>query len=327
MVILFVPCYMAQAQLNTSTGTGWGIDLFTSEPLILNENFQGFEFFHSDSNPDDGNSDNTFGNSGDIVSGYKSFASKAPIWGTTDSIITYDFKHCAFAPQWKTAYAYAGQGENTDNVSDGFVEISRKYTSSPPTVSGYFIIDLSAIEYVEIIQWSHSSTGGNKRGVMCEFSIDKGASWDTLRYQPGTAYRASFTKDVATRVKTYNGYRCDPSAYGMLWEDAIFHTGGIMLRFSECGGQTPRIHDLKVYGTYNSTPAQEIKNRELKIYCFNRKINISAYADVEIYNIAGTLVKKAKNVNHVDLGCIPQGVYIVKAKHKYLTNIRKVLVK
>jgi len=318
----------ASAQLNTGTGTGWGVDLFPVEPLILNDNFQGFEFFHSDSTADMGNSNNTLDPvTQEVIYGYTTFTSKVPVIGTSDSAIIYDFYQCAFAPEWQTAYAFKEEGENTPNVSNGFVEVSRTYGSSPPTVHGHFIVDLRAIDYVEIIQWSHSSCGGNKRGVMLEFSVDDGETWDTLRYQPaGAAYTGSFTKDVFSGEKTGNGYRCDPSAYGMLWEDAIY-SENIMLRFGEAGGQVPRIHDLKVYGTYTSTSAKQLNSDDLKIYSYNKIIRISEYSDVEVFNITGKLVKMAQQVNYVAMDDLPQGIYIVKVKADLKIKTSKVLIK
>jgi hypothetical protein len=315
------------AQLNTSTGITWG-ELSPSEPLVLNENFQGFEFFHTDPNTDAGNSDNKFAEDGiTIIYGYKNDTVEVPIIGSASGKINYYFNQCAFAPAWKTAYAFQQEAENTANVTNGFVEISRDYASNPPTVRGWFIVDLRALDFVEVIQWTHSSTGGNKRGVMCEFSVDNGTTWDTLRYQPGSNFGLSFTKDVTTRVKTSNGYRCDPSAFGMTWEDGIWSDQPIMLRFAEAGGQTPRIHDLKVYGNYTATAVNEIADNGLKIYSFNKKIRISEVADVVIYRIDGAIIKSAKNTNLVSLDEMPDGIYLVKAKagNKYKTT--KVLIK
>ena len=199
------------------------------------------------------------------------------------SKIRYYFSQCAFAPHWLTAYAYrdslaSGSGANSDNVSRGFVEISRNYGASggnAPTVRGYFTVDLRELEFVEVIQWSHSSTGGNKRGAACEISLDNGVIWDTLRYQPGTNYTASFTKDITSGVKTSNLFRCDPSAYGMTWEEGIY-AENVMLRFNIASNQALRIHDLKVYGTYTGhTGSKDVKADELKFYLEHRILRIS----------------------------------------------------
>ncbi len=320
--------YKLYAQLNTGTGPIWG-ELSPAEPLLLNENFQEFDPFHTDENPDQGNSDNTFDTDGTtIIYGYKNDTVDVPIIGSENGKITYYFKQCAFAPEWKTAYAFQQETDNSTNVSDGFVEISRDYPSSPPTVAGWFKVDLRELDFVEVIQWSHSSTGGNKRGVMCEFSLDGGTTWDTLRYQPGGAgYTSSFTKDVTTGEKTPNGYRCDPSAFGMTWEDGIY-AENVMLRFSECGGQTPRIHDLKVYGTYTgSTAAAKVKKDDLMIYSYNRKIHLSEPSKVAVYNITGNLVKMATRVSNISMEDVPAGIYLVKAESGLHRKTAKILIK
>ncbi|HOF55332.1 MAG TPA: T9SS type A sorting domain-containing protein [Prolixibacteraceae bacterium] len=314
-------------QLNTGTGVVWG-ELSPSEPLVLNENFQGFDFFHTDPDPDKGNSDNSFDDDGTtVIYGYKNDTVEVPVLGGEFGTIRYYFYQCAFAPAWKSAYAFSQETSNSANVSDGFVEISRNYSSTPPTVHGWFIADLRALEFVEVIQWSHSSTGGNKRGVMCEFSIDNGESWDTLRYQPGGAgYAASFTKDVVSREKSYNGYRCDPSAFGMTWEDGIW-AENIMLRFGEAGGQTPRIHDLKVYGTPKTTPVREVSANSLKIYGAGKRIRLTETADVVVCNLSGMVVKTASHTALLNMEGVPDGIYVVKARAGENVTTAKVLLK
>ena len=162
---------------------------------------------------------------------------------------------------------------------------------------------------------------------MCEISLDNGITWDTLRYQPGTAYSSSFTKDMTTGVKTSNGIRCDPSAFGMTWEDGIY-TGNVMLRFGEAGGQTPRIHDLKVYGTYNpvtfsGSPAID----GLEIYAAGKKIVLSKPSEIAVYNLSGILVLRGSRTNFVSAGHLPDGIYIVHARCGDLFKTEKVIIK
>lgn len=328
--LCFLSCLLivliSKAQ-DDGTGISWGSDFFASSSLVLDENFQGFSSFHSDDNPDSGNSNNTFDNDGvTIVPGYKEDVVEVALYGSETAKIKYDFYQCAFAPDWKCAFAYKNDEENTANVSNGFVEISRTYSSTPPTVEGYFEVDLSALEYVDGIQWSHSSCGGNKRGVMLLFSTDDGATWDTLRYQPGSDYNASFTKDVSTGVKTSNTYRCQPSAYGMTWEEGIYYTGKLKLKFGVAGGQVPRIHDLKVYGDIGSSAVNEIKWVALKIYNDNRKVKTSAIVDLAVFNINGQLIAYKKDTNCISLNNEPNGVYLVKAKFGNKTKTAKVVL-
>lgn len=318
----------AYAQPNTGTGVTWGEDFSPSEPLQLNEDFSGFDFFHTDSNPNDGNSDNSFDNDGvTIIYGYKQDTVDVDMDNGSGQI-HYEFYQCAFAPEWQTAYAYQDGGGQTANVSNGFVEISREYESTPPTVKGYFLVDLRELDFVDVIEWSHSSTGGNKRGVMCEFSLDDGTTWDTLRYQPGGAKAGySFTKSVEDDAfKTSNTYRCDPSAYGMTWADGIWNSN-VMLRFGECDGQTARIHDLKVYGTYEGNAIGDIDDADgLKIYATDKKIYFSEEAAVQVYSIAGALVKQSISTNLVSMDDMPRGIYLVKAQNGNKVKAVKVAI-
>lgn len=320
----------ANAQLNTGTGVIWG-SLGFGEPLVLSEDFTGFDHFHSDSATNEGNSNNSYDPNDEtkIIYGYKNDSIEVPIIGSASGKITYIIEQCAFAPEWMTAYGFRDQGGQTANVSDGFVEISRDYGSTggyAPTIRGHFIVDLRKLEFVEGIQWTHSSTGGNKRGVQCDFSLDNGETWDTLRYQPGTAFGYSFTRDPGTGASIPNGYRCDPSAYGMTWEDGIY-AENVMIRFLECGGQTARIHDLKVYGTYSPpTSAKIIDKEELKVFAANRKIRISEEAEVVVYTISGAIVKQSKQTNSVSMNDMPNGIYLVKAQAGSKFKTTKVLI-
>ncbi len=318
LVILFIVVfsYLAKSQ-DITTGTGWG-NLFSSEALVLNENFMGFDKFHTDSNPNDGNSDNSADPiTGDPIYGFKNDSIEVQFMGSSDKA-TYIFRNCAFAPEWQTAYAYANSTDNTQNVSDGFVEISRDYEAAQgylPMIHGEFILDLRKLSYVDIIQWSHSSTGGNKRGVMLEISTDDGATWDTIRYQPGgAAYALSFTKEIATGIKTQNIFNCQPSAYGMTWEDGIW-SENVMLRFAECGEQTPRIHDVKIYGVVTPNSTSNIPEIDkLKIYSYDKTIRISKPADVAVYDLSGKTVISKKNTNIILMNDFQEGIYLVKAQ-------------
>ncbi|HKJ41591.1 MAG TPA: T9SS type A sorting domain-containing protein, partial [Sunxiuqinia sp.] len=210
------------------------------------------------------------------------------------------------------------------------VEVSRDYASDPPTVAGYFIVDLSAMDYVDGIQWTHSSCGGSKRGVLLEYSTDMGANWDTLRFQ-GSNGATGWTKDITSGMVTQNEFNCDPSAYGMTWEDGIYYSATeghpLWLRFMVSDGQVPRIHDMKIYGTYVSTSSTDVKSDILKIYSFNKEIHISEQAKVAVYNVNGMLVKSAEKTNLILMSDMPNGVYLVKAQIGSKVKTSKVLIK
>ncbi len=327
--------FSAQAQLSTGTGTGWD-GLQPSSSLLIDENFQGYEFFHTDENTDEGNSDNSIDETTfEFISGYKCDTTEYTLL-ESDQAVTFIFDSCAFAPEWYTAWGYrdalsADDLDNillyqTENVSKGFVEVSRDAPYGVGSFRGYFIVDLRDLEYVEAIQYSHSSTGGNKRGIQVDFSLDDGATWDTLRYQPGNTWSESFTKDIYTGVKTSNGYRCDPSAYGMLWEDAIYESG-IMLRFLECGGQTIRLHDFKVYGDLKDpkSAVKDVKENTIKVYSHNGIARLSEEANVNVYNLSGVQVKSLQNTSSVSLKEFPRGLYIFKMETRGVTETTKVI--
>jgi len=318
------------------TGMTWGETYPPFETLLVNENFQGFDFFFNGQNTLDGNSKNEIDpTTGSISYGYKNDTVEVPILGSENGKFHYYFYQCAFAPDWKTTYAALekdGISENTDNVSNGFVEISRPDSvySDVPTIRGYFTIDLRAADFIEVIQWSHSSTGATKRGTMCQISTDDGVTWDTLRYQPGeNSWGLSFHKDPVSKQKTYNTFRCDPAAWGMTWEDGIY-TDNVMLRFTPTGipvVQTLRIHDLKVYGTYTEpTAANNLVLDDLKIYRVNNVLRLSKEAKIDLFNIEGLLVKSSAKTNMMSLDGLPDGMYIVKTKLNSEVKTKKIII-
>ena len=295
--------------------TGWE-ELMPGEPLVLEDNFQGFPHFHSQANSDDSNSRNT-----ETTFGLKDTTAYRRCIGSTDTIF-YEFHSCAFAPNWIAAYAYqdsltgTAPCDQTPQITRGFVEISR-YNESQFTDSGYFIIDLRQLEFVEAVQWSHSSCGGNKRGFTLTRSLDDGETWDTVRYQH--AY-----PNVA--IPQPNSFNCQNSACGMRWEDGIWESN-VMLRFTHAYGQAVRIQDLKVYGTADpSTGINDYINNEIKIGWHNGIIRLSEAADVAIYNINGALVKKADRVEALSTSDLPAGLYIVKARTTANITTAKIVI-
>lgn len=330
LALLIGTSFVATAQ-NFGTGTGWG-NLGIGAPIVVEENFQGYEFFYSWDNPDHGNSlhilDET---SGTIVAGYKELVDTFNFANSSAECV-FDFYQCAFAPDWETAYAYANALENTANVSNGFVEISRedsvyyeRYGGAAPTLRGNFTIDLTQLISLEAIQYTHSSTGGKKRGFTLEYSKDEGVTWDTLRYQRSGE---GFTKDVYDGTATENDFTCDPSSYGMVWEDGIYeYEVGLKLRFLESDGQTVRIHDFKAYGEAPSGTALNRIADGLIVKVVNNKVSFSDVADVSVFNLSGSLVKTVLNVNTLSLNDLSKGIYLVNAKSKGKICSQKVVIR
>lgn len=335
-VMLFaVGIYMSNAAfaqdeevvLNPNPGTGWAT-INPTEPLVINEKFQGFKHFHSDSTTDMGNSDNAVDEfTGETIPGYMDLDTSFLFTGSKSWKVYYDFDTCAFAPTWKAAYAFRDTVENTSGVSNGFVEISRKHSSG--TKRGYFTVDLRELDFVEAIQYSHSSTGGNKRGLTVQYSIDNGETWDSLRYQAGSSWSASFSTDIFTKERTVSPYNCQLSAYGLLWEDAIY-SENLMLRFLESVGQTVRLHDLKVYASLKPDiidAANRMSNADFAIRIADKQVMFSKTADVEVYNMAGVLMKSSKNAKNIFIGDMPNGVFIIKATSDGFAKCKKIVIR
>jgi hypothetical protein len=110
----------------------------------------------------------------------------------------------------------------------------------------------------------------------------------------------------------------------MVWEDGIYFEN-IMLRFSEAGGQTPRIHDLKVYGTLPSGVSSKTVANDLKIFYANDKVHISKLANVEVYSMAGIKLKSESETRSVSIRELPRGLYIVKAGNEGVFKTVKIM--
>jgi len=315
---LFATGLNLYAQSSPEGSTGWET-LQPGEPLLLEEDFQGFSFLHFDSHPNEGSSSNE----DPLNLGYREDSTSYVIATGSKDTIFYNFYQCAFAPNWEAAYAYRDSADNalddqmTPQVTRGFVEISREY-SSTFTVNGSFTIDLRQLEFVEVVQYSHSSCGGNKRGYTLEVSTDNGEVWDTLRMQTG---------NITTSRPQPNSFDCQNSGYAMRWEDGIWNFN-VMLRFTQSSGQAPRIHDLKVYGTPSTVSSIEnYEKSEIGIVCINKIISLSETSDIGIYDLGGALLRRADMVNTYSVSDLPEGLYIVRAKTNTRTTTRKILLK
>jgi hypothetical protein len=315
-------------------GTGWNENYIPSEPMVLNEDFTHFEFFGNWQHTANSNSKPKVKDNGEIIPGVKS-GEKTITYLESDIELTYTYDSCAFAPEWGVAASVdPDTGEpldpdpTTDGVSDGFVEIGRRGYGDKQ--AGYFIIDLRALDYLEGIQYSHSSTGGTRRGFILFYSEDDGQNWDTLRYQLGDHYSLNFTEDPLDGSRTPNNIRCTPSANGMLWEEALYTSKKLMLKFEAANNIEPqavRIHDFKVYGTLpESNAVGDMANlNDLKVYLNKNTLNISKRSDVNVYSIAGNLVKSAYDVKSLKVNNLQRGVYIVQAKAGNIVTTQKIV--
>ncbi|MFC0877331.1 T9SS type A sorting domain-containing protein [Saccharicrinis sp. FJH2] len=333
IAIATLGCGLGLYAQDTGTGTGWET-LNPGSPKVLDEDFSGFDFYGNwdlmanrttDSKPV--TDDETLETIPANISG-----SKTVKYLNSDLEVIYTWDSCAFAPQWGVAASMESDGTpiepdpTTPGVSDGFVEIARLGYGNK---RGEFYIDLRAMEFVEAIQYSHSSCGGQRRGFMVLFSLDDGANWDTLRYQPGdAAWASSFTKDPFTLEKTESTFNCTPSAKGMLWEDAIYAENVMLqIRPADPVQQAVRIHDFKVYGDLPSAN-QNIQNDLIKVFSYKNTVKLNKVADIEIFKLNGQLVKSEKQTNLVTLDDAPSGIYLVKVQSgNYIKTSKLVLYK
>jgi hypothetical protein len=316
------------------TGTGWNENYIPSEPMVLNEDFSHFEFYgnwqhtaNSNSKPivDEQTGETTPG----LMSGEKTIT-----YLESDVEHTYTWDSCAFAPEWGVAASVdqdtgdpLDPDPTTDGVSDGFVEVGRRGYG---TLGGSFIIDLRKLDYLEGIQYSHSSTGGTRRGFILFYSKDDGQTWDTLRYQLGDHYSLNFTEDPFDGSRTPNDINCTPSANGMLWEEALYSTDKLMLKFEAANNIEPqavRFHDFKVYGTLaESNAVGNIANlSDLKVYLNKNTLKVSKRSNVNVYSLAGSLVQSAINVERLNVSGLQRGVYIVKAQAGNKVTTQKII--
>ncbi len=324
--------------LNTDRGTGWSEQ---TEPLVLSLNFQDYEHFHSQANEDSSNSRHNLDPEKDpadpdaVILGYKDMVDVRNYIGS-NLTVTLDFNECAFAPEWQTAYGFSDsqEGENTENVSNGFVEISRDWDHGGLLVTqGYFTIDLGNMEYIAALQYTTSSAGGNRRGFSLEYSIDSGVSWDTLRWQPGDQHWAeSFTASPYTNERTPNGYRCDGSGFGLVWEDNIYFAPDegehFMVRFTIASNQVHRVHDFKVYGDLKTeTFIDNLKANTLSINGTGSLVQVSKVADISVFNLAGSKVKSISNNSRLSIVDLPAGIYVVRASAGNESAVAKIIKK
>ncbi|HPR30663.1 MAG TPA: T9SS type A sorting domain-containing protein [Prolixibacteraceae bacterium] len=330
MSLIVIGSTFALAQ-NDGTGTGWNT-LNPTSPLILNEDFTGFEFYGNWIHTNNSNSKDKVDEVTGVVTPANIGGTKTITFIESTKEVTYTWDSCAFAPEWGVAGSVDGDGIPVDpnpatpGISNGFVEIAR---NGYGTRQGDFTIDLRNADFIEAVQYSHSSCGGKRRGFVLLFSVDDAQSWDTLRLQLGDHWSLNYTKDPFTREKTPNDFNCTPSANGMLWEDAIYMEN-VMLKFTSdtIENQAVRIHDLKIFGELPSEVGiTKNQDESFRIIFRNNLANLSDEADMTVYSLNGRMVKRALDVRSLSLADVPDGVYIIKAQKGNKLTAKKVVKK
>lgn len=302
------------AQGTQGKGVGWGsTGEVGNEPLIVNENFQNWEKTHSVATQEI----ITAGGSAGVSSTWVDKTVYVPAVTDENVKIAIDLISCAVAPDFHSQYYYNDDMQDfpKDLVSKGFVELGR--TNYPPVAPsmGEFII--RNLEYVEGLQYSYTSSGGNKRGFELFMSVDDGATWTSIRHETGNFNTSTSGIDVQA------------SGYGLRFEDAVYESN-VSFKFtvSSINPQIVRLHDLKIYGSAGTGNSIELESgASFKIKNTKQEISLTANADVEIYSTTGTLVKAAQNATNLNITDLPSGVYVVKAVSVEGISLNKKIVK
>lgn len=299
-------CLSSYAYDLTGGGTGWGVSGIAEAgyPIIMNENFQNWTSYTSIT---DTSVFVTGGTAACSSIWYPDTTNiKVPVYSNstkTGDSCALRLVSCAVAPSYWSQYHYDPTKTTYSSTlaSKGYVEIGR--TTSAPIAPSEGALITPVFSYVEGIQYSFSSTGGNKRGFTLWYSTDKGVTWTALRNETGSTGGTGGVNLLA-------------SGYGILFEDLV-ELSNVMFKFTTCSTnvQIVKIHDLIVYGTYATTTAgvSSATSSSLQITTSQNYITTSQEANVNIYTISGSAVSSEKNVTEVSTENLPSGVYIVKA--------------
>jgi len=215
----------------------------------------------------------------------------------------------------------ANSGSKTRNtgVSNGFIELKRYYTggSTPSLSPGLGHLIIGPISYLEYIQYSTSTNGGNKRGFYLEKSEDGGDTWTLVRRE---------TSNLTLSTSGDNNLEC---SNGMQWEDDI---NGVdcYLRFrntttaADGGAQMIRIHDVKIWGEPSLISGVNTSvATQLRASINNIRVKLTDFADIDIFDISGTKVLSQIDTKELNIANLPGGVYIMKAKNANSTLTKK----
>lgn len=339
--------YLSADSLTTETGWGWKTTILSSnQALAINENFQDWPLKHNQPN----NSVATKARAS--VDAYADWNQEITLGDGTKANIS--MIKCASAPQGlsQNKIEFTSKNDPDDGVyqgnaikypngqipdpeigsplSVGFLEVSRK--SSNGTVSagvGYDgSVTLPAILGAQIVQYSYSSLGGNKRGIILQRSVDNGDTWTDVRNPSATACSWPNTENggnsstaVLGENRFLSGYYC--SGAGVYIEDVIGDgTESVMLRFTVHNGQDFRLHDLKVIKLTSGSSISKTNSSTTIIMGKKGQIEIAdAQEDVIVYNITGQKIATLLPNQGSHTVTVPSGVYLVAEKNQSVVKI------
>jgi hypothetical protein len=172
-------------------------------------------------------------------------------------------------------------------VTNGYLSLNKTNAAATPPTAGSLVI--SALPKITQVYFTLSATGTG-RGCYLAYSTNGGISWEK------------------TQDAVYVGSN-DTQAGNLFTVD--LNKENVMLKFYT-NDQVIRIHDLKIYGSSTSGIGSVNKN-VFDLYVSNGELYSSENVSVEIYNIAGMLIKSVKNIHNISLQSLSSGVYVVKA--------------
>lgn len=300
---------------------GWGTIGLGEYPLVINENFQNWPKTHSvaDQATIEG------GHSTAISNTWQNGKVEIPVYNNetnTGRTFALDLVSCAVAPQFYTEYW--GNSSKTqypkDLVSQGFVELGRTGNDPKAPTMGELIIP--RLDFCEGLQYSYASAGGSKRGFKLLKSLDNGVTWEVVRHETG---------NISTSTSETN---VDASGYGLRFEEMTYDFN-VMYKFTisdapgSGGNQIVRIYDLRVYGEIaeGNTSIEAEKAASFTVNNSKQAIYFSSEADVQLYSVAGVMLKSAQNETILNIEDLPSGVYVVKATAQDGSSVSKKIVK
>ena len=201
------------------------------------------------------------------------------IWATNDSYSGYAGATAAFSRQYYCGESYVGNSTSTynnwtveghttyleDNLeygSDGypihgeagFVQMCRDASLDGET-SAHGWVEIDHIPYVDVIQWSWSSTSWG-RGIKCDYKIGDG-DWEPLVWMGSNKHKSGYTvfsdqgyfmeneihdSDVSIRWRVWDG---DTGVQ----RDTLGNLAFVVAIDSLAQQQAPRLHKIQIFGT------------------------------------------------------------------------------
>lgn len=300
---------------------GWGGLGLGEYPMVINENFQNWTKTHSVATQEM----ITAGGAASVSDTWQQGKVEIPVYNNetnTGRTFTLGLVSASVAPDFYGQYYYDDRftAYPKDLASKGFVELGRLIYAPIAPSPGELIIP--RLDFCEGLQYSYTSSGGNKRGFKLLKSLDNGATWLEVRHETGNMSTGTSGTDVYA------------SGYGLRFEEVSYEYD-VMYKFTisdapgSGGNQIVRIHDLRVYGEIadGNTSIEAESADSFKVNNSKQDIYLSSEANVQLYSMAGMMVKSAQNVTKLNIEDLPSGVYVVKATAQDGTLVSKKIVK